>query len=141
KLLITKASAVIINIAGIPVLCEGNILHFSNTSIHVVEACSGIRSIISYLMAGFLFMYVLKKGVIRKVIMVLSAFMLAIFVNILRICGIGLLSHFYGHAAGQRFFHGFSGFILLIFGAAILFSEYLLLSHRQSTNHKTNLIH
>jgi len=137
KLLVTGISAGVLDLTGIPVLREGNILHFANTSLRVVEACSGIRSIISYSMLGVLFMYMLEKGIMRKLILAVSVFILALLVNILRVCGTGVLSHFFGGGIAQGFFHEFSGLILFIFGFAILFCEYLAFSRIPSTTHNS----
>ncbi|MBN1832696.1 MAG: exosortase/archaeosortase family protein, partial [Deltaproteobacteria bacterium] len=42
KLLITSISAGVINILGIPVYQDGNLLFFADTKLEVAEACSGI---------------------------------------------------------------------------------------------------
>jgi exosortase len=126
KLLITSISATLLRGLGIPVYQEGNLLFFAKAQIEVAEACSGIRSLYSYLMVGCLFA-LMSRGRLQKAVMILSAFPLAILVNIIRVSGTGILANIYGEAVAQGFFHQFAGFALFIVGLIALSLEYYLL--------------
>lgn len=133
KLMITEISAQIIYLLGIPVYREGNLIFMASSSLEVAEACSGIRSLYSYLMLGCLFAF-LSTSKVSKTVLILSTLPLAIFVNIVRVTGTGVLSNYYGPGVAQGFFHEFTGFVLFIFGFAMLFTEYYFLDSKKSVN-------
>jgi len=126
KLVITKVSAQLISFAGIPVYRDGNLLFLATTQLEVAEACSGIRSLYSYLMLGCLFAFMSRRKV-AKMILVLSTILLALFVNIVRVTGTGILANFYGSQVAQGFFHEFAGLLLFVIGFIVLFLEYHLI--------------
>jgi len=129
KLMITEVSAELIYLMGIPVHQDGNILFLANTQLEVAEACSGIRSLYSYLMLGCLFALMTKSSV-SKAILIFSTLPLALLVNVARVTVTGILSNYYGSQVAQGFFHEFSGFALFGLGFVILFVEYYLLQKR-----------
>lgn len=126
KLIITKISTHIIHLIGIPVYREGNLLFLSTTQLEVAEACSGIRSLYSYLMLACLFAF-MSKNRISEMVLLFSTIPLALFVNILRVTGTGILSNYFGADIAQGFFHEFTGIVLFFFGFATLFLEFHLL--------------
>lgn len=128
QLFATKISASIIQFLSIPVYREGNMLYFAQTQLEVAEACSGIRSIISLTMLCVIFIYMMDKGWIRKTVILLSAIPLALFANMVRITGTGILAHFYGAGIARGFLHEFSGIAIFAFGFILLFLEYLFLN-------------
>lgn len=127
QLFATKISAFIIQTLSITVYREGNMLYFAQTQLEVAEACSGIRSIISFLMLSVIFIYMMDKGWVRKMIILFSVIPLALFANIVRITGTGILAHFFGPGIARGFLHEFSGMAVFAFGFMILLLEYLLL--------------
>lgn len=126
KLMITGISAWIIGLFNIPVFQEGNLLFFANTQLEVAEACSGVRSLYSYIMLGCVIALMSEK-LSSKIILIFSTIPLAIFVNIMRVSVTGTLSHFYGPNVAQGFFHEFTGFVLFIIGLIVLSCLYVLL--------------
>jgi exosortase len=126
KLFITSLSAYIIHLWGIPVLQEGNLLYFANTSLEVAEACSGLRSFFSYLMLGLVFS-VFASRLLSKIILVISSIPLSLIVNIFRVTVTGILSHYYGEKAAQGFFHEFTGMIFFLVGLVLMILIYLFL--------------
>jgi exosortase len=113
---------------GIPVLREGNIIHLSNTSLEVAEACSGIRSMISLFTLGVLFAYFTKKILWQRILLVLACLPITILVNAFRVSLTGVLAHYYGAAAAEGFFHEFSGYVLFMLAVVLFYGVSLLLS-------------
>lgn len=124
QLWMTQISAVILDALSIVVLREGNILVFSNCALEVAEACSGIRSLMAYIMLGCLFGYMMKGSMIRRSIMVLIAVPLTFCVNTVRVVGTGILAHSYGPAVARGFLHEFSGIVIFLVGLFIFFLIY-----------------
>ncbi len=128
QLFATKVSAFIIQIVSIPAYREGNMLYFAQTQLEVAEACSGLRSMTAFIMLSFLFAYIMDKNWKKRILLVLSAVPLALFANILRVTGTGVLAHFYGEQVARGFLHEFSGLAVFAFGFILLSLEYLLLN-------------
>lgn len=128
QLFATKISTFLIHALSIPAYCEGNIVYFAQTQLEVAEACSGIRSIMSFTMLSFIFAYIMDKNWNKRILLVLSAIPLAFFANIVRVTGTGILAHFYGDQVARGFLHEFSGLAVFAFGFILLSLEYLLLN-------------
>ncbi len=75
----------ILSIMGVPTLLEGNILHFPNFSLEVIEACSGLRSIMVLLALSAPIAYMSSLRLSCKILLFLSAIPIAIVANTLRL--------------------------------------------------------
>jgi exosortase len=128
QLFATKVSTFFIQSFSIPAYREGNMLYFAQTQLEVAEACSGIRSLMSFGMLSFIFAYMMDKIWWKRILLVLSTIPLALFANIVRVTGTGILAHFYGSKAALGFLHEFSGLAVFAFGFVLLLGEYLLLN-------------
>lgn len=128
QLIATKVSAFIIHTLSIPAYCEGNMLYFAQTQLEVAEACSGLRSLMAFIMLGFLFAYMIDKSWNKQIILVLSTIPLAFFANIVRVTSTGILANFFGEKLARSFLHEFSGLVIFAFGFILLSVEYLLLN-------------
>ena len=124
---------------GIPVLRQGNVIElkplnsFQTKKLEVVEACSGIRSLMTLITLAVVFAYFTHPksdpdhpktrhyGIIRSVIIVLAAVPIAIFTNALRVSGTGVLAHYYGTQVADGFFHSFSGWVVYVVAFLMLF--------------------
>ena len=136
QLFATKVSTLIIQIFSIPAYREGNMLYFAQTQLEVDEACSGIRSIMSFGMLSFIFAYVMDKIWWKRILLVLSTIPLALFANIVRVTGTGILAHFYGSKVARGFLHEFSGLAVFAFGFVLLLLEYMILNKAKVTSNK-----
>ncbi len=103
---------------GIPVLREGNIIIMPNVSLEVVEACSGMRSLISLIALGTAYAFLLLEGTWRRVVLIISTIPIAVFTNIARVFITGVLARYYGSSVAEGFLHDFAG--LVVFAVALV---------------------
>jgi exosortase len=110
----------VIRLLGMPVFREGNVLHLAETTLEVVAACSGLRSLVTmFALAGLLiWMSSLPRG--RKWLLFLTAAPAAIIANIIRLTTTAILASIYGSDFAQGFLHDFSGFLTFGIGLAML---------------------
>jgi len=133
QLFASKVAAKSLYLIGIPALREGNVILLANTSLEVAEACSGIRSLISLLALSVVFAYFSQKTTLKRVLLILSTFPIAILANAARVTGTGILAHHYGDKVAQGFFHGFSGWILFVVAFVCLFLLGAMLSRMKKS--------
>jgi exosortase D (VPLPA-CTERM-specific) len=114
RLISSKLGVLLIQLFGMPVTREGNIIDLGFTQLQVVEACSGLNSLISLSVLALLLVYFFKAHIWKRCALLLSAVPLAIFTNSLRIAVTALLYKHMGADAAQGFFHGFSGLVIFL---------------------------
>lgn len=127
----------------IPVLRDGNVIElmplgaFQTKKLEVVEACSGIRSLMTLVTLAVVFAYFTHPrstdrtggrfgwlydfATWRSLLVVLSAVPIAIITNALRVSGTGVLAHYYGTEIADGFFHSFSGWVVYVLAFVLLF--------------------
>jgi exosortase len=124
---------------NIPALREGNLIHLPFLTLGVTEACSGIRSLFTLLAGATVLSHLTVQRWWQHFILISSVIPIAIVTNTFRVTGTGLLAYFFGEGMAQGFFHGFSGWIILIIASFLLCMELLLLI-RLSSNIKQEVI-
>ena len=112
--LAAQNAAWVLDLFGIPVLLDGNVLHLSQISLGVTEACSGVRSLISLLALAMAWAYLtLDKGWAMTAL-VASAVPITIAANSARVVSTGLIGQWFGVSYAQGFFHTFSGWLVFV---------------------------
>jgi exosortase D (VPLPA-CTERM-specific) len=106
---------------------EGNVIDLGPIQLQVVEACSGLRYLFPLAALALICAYLFKDQMWKRVLLFLSSFPIAIFLNGFRIGITGILVDLYGVGPAEGFFHSFSGWILFASALAILFAETWLL--------------
>lgn len=114
---------------GLPVLREGNVILLPNISLEVVEACSGMRSLVSLMALGTAYAFLFLKGAWRKAVLIAATIPIAVLTNVARVFITGVLARHFGTAAAEGFFHDFAGFAVFAVALALTAATGWLLSH------------
>ena len=85
QLFVSNVSAWLASTIGISIYREGNVIHLPDRTMQVVQACSGLRSMISLLMLSAIISYFTLKSNILRFALFFSGIPAAIFVNIIRV--------------------------------------------------------
>lgn len=128
QLVASRAGASALEVAGVPVLREGNVLVLATTKLEVAEACSGIRSLVSLLTLAIVLGQLVLRRRWTRVALTMAAVPVAIVANAARVAGTGLAAHFWSPEAAEGFFHVFSGWIVFAaaFGVLLLLQRVAL---------------
>lgn len=120
QLFASDISARLVQDLGFSIFRDGNIIQLASTSLGVAEACSGLNSLSSLIVASLLLGYLLCSRLRTKIALFLIATPLAIAVNILRIAGTAVLAD-YNQEFAMGFYHSFSGWLVFVGGFGILY--------------------
>jgi exosortase len=122
QLVASRFSEFALRMFNIPVLREGNVIQLANMSLEVVEACSGIRSLISMLTLGIVYGYFADSRIWVRTLLALATIPIAIVANGIRVAATGVAAHYYGSIVAQGFLHTFSGWLIFLLAFVILFA-------------------
>jgi len=102
-----------------PVMREGNVLIMPGMKLEVVEACSGIRSLMSLLALAAGYGYLAEKSVPVRWFLFLAMVPLAIISNGTRVMITALMTNYIGPKAAEGFMHEFSGWVIFVVATAL----------------------
>jgi exosortase len=119
QLLASRVSTQALDLLQIPVLREGNVLELAEQKLSVVEACSGIRSLLSLTFLSLVYGYFFERKVWMRVVLFLSTIPIAIVANASRVTLTGVLTEYKPELA-EGFFHTASGWVIFMVALAIM---------------------
>lgn len=109
-----------IKLLGIPALREGNIIELAQLKLQVVEACSGIRSLVTLTALAVVYAYFLESKWWRRIVLVAAVIPIAVLANAARVTVTGVLAHHRGAQAAEGFLHSFSGLAVFVVAVGML---------------------
>jgi exosortase len=104
---------------GIPVLRDGNILELAEHKLSVVEACSGIRSLLSLTFLSLVYGFFFESRGWLRTLLLLATVPIAIAANAFRVSMTGVLYEYKSEWA-EGFFHTAEGWVIFMFALAML---------------------
>ncbi|MCW4015797.1 MAG: exosortase/archaeosortase family protein [Candidatus Bathyarchaeota archaeon] len=133
----TQASYTLLKTLGLPVILDstyGSPTIAVNTAsetpmlFSVDLACSGIYSLITFVMFATFLAYIIDGSLVKKACFFLFGFVLLQALNIIRISTIIAIGYWFGEALAMTLFHGLAGWILVFCGilGLLLISEKFL---------------
>ena len=121
QLLASRLSSDMLQLVGVPVLRDGNIIQLPALPLEVAEACSGIRSLMSLFTVAVIYGYFLERATWRRVVLAMSALPIAVTANVARIFGTGLCVQYWDPVKAMGFFHEFSGWLMFLVALGCLY--------------------
>lgn len=119
KLIATKIAVWLMDVYGLPVFREGNIVHLPHTTLEVVDACSGIRSLMTLVTLAFFLAYMRHNRFWQHAVLMILALPSAVAANAARVALNGVMSQYYPEFV-ESSWHEFSGWLLFAFCFAFL---------------------
>lgn len=127
QILASRMATAWLELVQVPVLRDGNILVLSNYSLEVVEACSGIRSLLTLMSLAVAYGYLVSPQRWVRYFLALLMVPIAICTNAVRIMLAGMLAHRFGPSAAEGFLHEFSGWAIFVIALLLMFGSYWVL--------------
>ena len=130
----------------VPTLRKGNVIDIlprgstQAISLEVVEACSGIRSLMTLVTLALILAYFTRRGeggkfanlqsadILRAVCLMILAVPIAVLTNAARVTGTGFLTYYYGKQATASTWHDLSGWLVYAVALALLIAANYLLT-------------
>jgi exosortase len=120
QLFVTKTTAAISSAMSIPLLREGNVIILPEHRLQVVQACSGLRSVMSLLTLGAVIGYFGLRSRPLQWLLFFLAIPIAIFVNIIRVFSMVIAFYYFDFDLTLGSIHTFFGVLIFVF-AILLF--------------------
>jgi len=139
KLMATKISMEALQLIGISIFSEGNIIYLPNITLEVADACSGIRSLVSVLALSVIIAIKMHKLSWKRYLLVFLSIPIVLFCNILRIVVTGILAS-YNPELSRGFFHSFSGELIFIAGVFMILGMSILMREENSKKEKPDTL-
>ena len=120
QVLAAKVAVKVLTVTGVFAYTSGTkIIIMGNTvaqtrMLNVAEACAGMRSLMTFITVGGAVGFLSDRPLWQKITITVSAIPIAIFCNVMRVSGQGLLDHYVSPKLSESFAHQFVGMIMLV---------------------------
>lgn len=117
--LAASVSVGVLRLTGVDALNTGTKIHMMGANgmervLNVAEACAGLRSLMTFITLGAAVAFLSNRPLWQKIIITIAAIPIAIFCNVMRVAGQGLLDYYVSHAWSEGFAHQFAGLVMLV---------------------------
>ncbi|MCP9451540.1 MAG: VPLPA-CTERM-specific exosortase XrtD [Nitrospira sp.] len=136
QLISSRLGAALIELAGITVHLEGNVIDIGTMQMQVVEACSGLRYLLPLVALAYIVGVFSKAGLVRIGLLLLAAAPITVLMNSIRIALTAVFSEYLGVNTAEGFLHDFEGWVIFFPALGLILGVNWVLS--KLTAHKTS---
>jgi len=134
QMLATQVAATGLETLGVPVLQQGNVLTLADHQLDVVEACSGIRSLLSLTFLAVAYGRLFETRTWVKIALLFSTVPIAILCNAARITLTGILTQYKPEIA-EGAYHAFEGWVIFMLELVVLLGFHRVLNRFGRRSH------
>jgi exosortase len=124
----TSVSTYLLQFLGFMAFAEGYVIHLNDARIGVVEACSGLSMLITFIALATAAALVVKRPMLDRAVLVASSIPVALLANIARITLTGVLHESVGAHVASRFYHDLAGWLMIPLALFLYWSVIFVLS-------------
>lgn len=116
QIISSALAAWLLQTVGIPCVRHGNVIDLGVRQLQVVDACSGLRYILSLLSLGIIYCYFYQRRLWKATLLIFSLIPNAIIANAIRVAAMAL----FPALQQEGFWHSFSGWLIFLFAFGFL---------------------
>ncbi|MGH7225727.1 MAG: exosortase/archaeosortase family protein, partial [Gemmataceae bacterium] len=122
----TLAGANSLQTLGVFAHAEGNVIILSDCELGIVEACSGLRTVMVFLTVSTAVALLSRRSLAQRLLIVASALPIAVLCNVIRITATGILHETAGRQIANWLYHDAAGWLMAPLALVFLGMELLL---------------
>jgi exosortase len=121
QLLVSQVATSMLNLIGIPSLCEGNMITLAGgNQLFVAEACSGMRQLTGFLALTTAWAYHTDRPIASRALLVGSSIPIAMTANVVRVTLTGVITYGFDPKYASGAFHTIEGLAMMGLGLLML---------------------
>jgi exosortase len=126
--LATNGSVMALQLLGMPVMSEGNVIVIGDNKLEVERACNGLSMLLSFVTLITAMAILVKRPVVERVVLLLSAVPIALVSNIIRITVTAVAYHWFGQEVGERAAHSLAGWLMMPLALVMVWIELAIMA-------------
>lgn len=120
QLVSSQLGVLLVRLAGISVLVEGNVIDLGTYRLQVAEACDGLRYLFPLMTLAFVVAYFYRAPFWKRAIVFISSIPVTVMMNSLRIGVIGITVEHWGTSMAEGLLHEFQGWMVFMLSLAVV---------------------
>lgn len=124
----TSASCRVLNMTGLWVMPEGNVIVIGGQRLEVAAACNGLSMLMSLAAAVAATAAIVSMPTIKRLVLLATIIPIALFSNVLRISATAWCYYWFGAEVGSKYAHDAAGWLMMPTAMAFVGLELLAMS-------------
>lgn len=120
---VCQAAAVVLELCGVTVNRVGNVIHMAKQSMHVAQACSGMRQLTAFLAISTCAAILVARPKWYRAVLLFSAIPIAVAINVIRVSATGLVINYGNPEWTHGAMHTVEGLVMVALGMGVLWCE------------------